>query len=48
VNTVPLSVAHPRLVALATARGGAAIHENPKPSMGAGTVVSSPASWPAV
>jgi hypothetical protein len=47
VNTFPLSVAHPRLVALAAALGGETIHENPKPSMGAGTVVP-PARSPAV
>jgi len=39
MNTFPLSVEHPRLVALATTLGGATIHEKPKPSMGAGTVV---------
>jgi hypothetical protein len=39
MNTFPLSVAHPGIVALAAALGGQTIHENPKPSMGAGTVV---------
>jgi len=47
VNPFPLSVEHPRLVALAATLGGATIHEKPKPSMGAGTVVP-PAGSPAI
>jgi hypothetical protein len=39
VNTSLLSVAPPRLAALAAAIGGETLRENPKPSMGTETVL---------